>query len=124
MKSDKTKYYKMKREDGEVFEIKENIVPVKKNQGYELVDEDPIIRDINTSQNNAQKQEVQREQHKQEEGNETKEESDEENEEEPSSIDDLSYNQLQSFVSDKTEEYTVVGKSTEELAQKAKELVD
>jgi len=124
MKSDKTKYYKMEREDGEVFEIKENIVPIKKKQGYELVDDEPIIRDTNTSQNNAQEEKVQQQQQEEEKVDETQEGSDEEDEEEPSSIDDLSYNELQSFVSDKTEDYKVIGKSTEELAQKAKELVD
>jgi len=124
MKSDKTKYYKMEREDGEVFEIKENIVPIKKKQGYELVDDEPIIRDINTSTHNAQEEKVQQQQQEKEEVDEAEEGSDEEDEGEPTSVEDLSYNELQSFVSDKTEDYKVIGKSTEELAQKAKELVD
>lgn len=122
MKSDNNKYYKMKREDGEVFEIKENIVPSKKKDGYEVVDEEPIIRDTNTSQHNAQEEKVQQQQNKQK-SEQKKEEGNEENEGEPESIDDLSYNELQSFVSKRTDDYKVVGKSTEELAKKAKELI-
>lgn len=122
MKSNNEKFYKMKREDGEVFEIKESIVESKKSQGYELVDDEPITRNTNTSKHNAQKQEVQQQQ-QQQQTEEESEESEEGNEEEPQSIDDLSYNELQSFVSERADDYKVVGKSTEDLAEKARQIM-
>jgi len=111
MKSNKQEFYKMEREDGEVFEVKHNLVEGKKSQGYELVDEEPIIRDLNTSTHGNQ-------------DTQQEEETQDEEDQEDKSLDELSYNELQSFVSERADDYNVVGKSEEELAQKAQELVD
>lgn len=113
MKSNKQEYYKMRRPDGEVFEIKHNLVEDKKSDGYELVDEEPVTRETNTSAFGSENTRDEPDKTEEEDGSE----------EEDKDPEEMSYNDLQSFVSANTEDYNVVGKPTDELAKKAKEIV-
>lgn len=112
MKSEKEEFYIVRNEEGEKFEIKASLVQYHLDNGYELVQEEPVLRETNTSAMGQQEQE------------ESNEKDDEKMDEvdELHDPDEMSYNELQSFVSKHTEDYSVVGKSTEELAQKAKEV--
>lgn len=128
-KKNNEKFYKMRREDGEEFEVKEGFVKIKQHQGYELVSEEPIIRDTNTSTNGLQPEESEVESEEtpeeevQEEEEEVQQDTEEESEEDDEeSLEDKSYNELQSYVSDNTEDYSVIGKSGDELLEKAKEI--
>lgn len=119
-KTNNVNYYKMKREDGEEFEIKEDHVELHEKRGYELVSDEPITRDINTSSN------VQSEgndtEDKQVPDEESQEDETEEDDIDSKSVEDMSYKELQAFVSANTDNYKVIGKKTEELQEKAKEI--
>lgn len=113
MKNSKEKFYKVRREDGEVFEIKENVVDSHLSRGYELVDEEPVIRETNTFAMNNDSKADSPEESPQEPEDESKEEKDPE---------DMGYKELQSFVSANTEDYKVIGKKKDVLLEKAKEI--